>query len=320
MPLSEITQALVRRGVITRDAGAEAERRKKLYGGGLDTVLLELRATDEETLISHLAEIVGIPLAPTTVVHQFPILAADQAQAREKRGKWLDQLDGPAAQRLGAVPVARHDDVLDVLVRPDHDHDLLVTWAEQRSLLIEPMLHFGSSLPGLVAHHLRHPGAAALPCFARQAGRHRHRTCRGRRSRRMDSRTPTPVVAKVDPIETLLAAARLGDTSSRRSALRLLARRLADPRVIALRVGLERKAAESPPAVAIGALRSLAELRDKNAVPTLVQVLSTENEDVAAAAQAALVALTGEDCGRKPKRWLDWWSRMGMRTRVEWFA
>jgi hypothetical protein len=308
MPLSEIIQALVRRGVITRDAGVEAERRRNLYGGGIDTVLLELRATDEATLLSHLAEILGIPLAPTTATYELP-------PAAEKGEQWID---GPTAQRLGAVPVARHADALDVLVRPEHDHDLLVDWAEQHALLIEPMLISEARFRGLLRAIYDIPVPPRyLALLAKLVGTATARAVAGDRGR-PERQTPSPVLADVDPIETLLAAARLGDTPSRHAALRLLARRPSSPRVNALRLDLERKAEHSPPTVAVAALRALAELRDKNSVPALVQVLQAENEDVATAAQAALVALTSEDLGRKPKRWLDWWSRMGHRSRVEW--
>ena len=91
MSLSEIAQALVRRGVITRDSAIEAEQRRNLYGGGLDTALLELQASDEETLTTHLAEIIGIPLAPVATL----TLPADTAA----RG-WMDaataQFHGPS--------------------------------------------------------------------------------------------------------------------------------------------------------------------------------------------------------------------------------
>lgn len=302
MPLSEIAQALVRRGVVTREAAVEAERRKKIYGGGLDTTLLELRATDEETLTSHLAEILGIPAAPSSRVDDTPDPAARE---------WIDDA---TARRLGAVPMAKRNDALDVLVRPDHDHDMLVAWAAERALLIEPMLITEVRFRGLLCTLYDIPVPPRyLALLARLVGTANARAVAGDRARR----TSTPTRGGVDEVETLLIAARLGDAQSRRSALRLLARRLDDPRVVAFRHALEKKAAVNDGAAA-GALRAIAELRDKNAVPAVAELLETGNEEVAAAAQAALVALTCEDLGRKPKRWLEWWEKMGSRTRVEW--
>jgi len=306
MSLSEIAQALVRRGVITRDAALEAEQRKKLYGGGLDTALLELRATDEETLISHLAEIIGIPLASPSTLATTPNRAASA---------WMA---GATAQKVGAVPRAKQGDVLDVLARPEHDHDALVAWAEQRTLLIEPALvceaRFRAHLHALYGIPMP---PRYLSLLAKLVGTTNARAVAGD-SARSDMRTPTPVMPGVDPVETLLAAARLGDAASRRRALRRLSRRVHDPRVRALRQALEKKAGASDATVAAGALRALAELRDKNAVPAIAEMLEAANPDTATAAHDALVALTCEDAGMKSKRWLDWWAKMGSLSRVEW--
>ena len=305
MPLSETAQALVRRGVITRDAAIEAEQRKKLYGGGLDTALLELRATDEETLTGHLAEIIGIPLAPASSVKAMPDRTASA---------WMDSA---TAQKLGAAPRAKQGDVLDVWVRPEHDHDALVAWAERRSLLIEPALvsevRFRAHVYAL--YDIPMP-PRYLSLLAKLVGTATARAVAGDGAR-PDMRTPTPVVAGVDPVETLLAAARLGNAAARKTALRRLSRRVHDPRVVAFRHALEKKSTGDA-TVGTGALRALAELRDKNAVPAIAEALEAENPDIAAAAHAALVALTCEDLGRKTKRWMDWWTKMGSLSRVEW--
>lgn len=306
MPLSEIAQALVRRGVITRDAGLEAEQRKKLYGGGLDTALLELRATDEETLASHLAEIIGIAMVPMTELGAVPDPAAKQ---------WID---ATRAQKVGAAPVGRHGDAIDVWVRPEHDHDALLAWSRQHGLLVEPLLvcevRFRVLLRSLYGVPVP-PRYLAL--LARLLGVADARRAVGQDDG-WEMRTPTPVVAGVDPVDTFVAAARLGDASVRKSALRHLACRLGDRRVVELRRGLERKAHDKDPTVATTALQALAHLRDKNTVPAIIDVLELGDGAVVAAAQATLVALTCEDLGRKAKRWLEWWNAMGSRSRTEW--
>jgi hypothetical protein len=330
--LSEIARALVRECVITHDAAVEAEQRKKLYGGGLDTALLELRATDEETLTSALAEIIGIPLLPLAAITAGNASGADwisqpkpiaEGQGNPSRVPitidrssrvWMDMA---TAQKIGAAPRSRHGDVLDVLVRPEHDHDAMVAWAEQRSLLIEPVLicevRFRAHLSTL--YDIPMP-PRYLSLLAKLVGTANARMVAERA--REDMRTPTPVTVGVDPIETLLAAARLGDPTARRRALRRLSRRLDDHRVLAFRHALERKAIHGGPVIAAGALRALAELRDKSAVPVIIDLLDNKNEDIVAAAQASLIALTCEDLGRKSKRWLDWWEKMGGLSRVEW--
>lgn len=306
MALSEIAAALVRRGVITRTFAVEAEQRKKLYGGGLDTALLELRAADEETLTTHLAEIIGIPLAP---------LAAATAPPNPLAKGWMD---GGTAQKLGVAPRARQGDVFDVLVRPEHDHDAMVAWAETRSLLIEPALVCEVRFRGLLHAIYGIPVAPRyLALLARLAGTATTRAVVGD-SAAMEMRTPTPVATSMDRIGTLLAAARLGEPVARRAALRRLTRHVQDPRVIAFRHALLRKAEHSEPAIAVAALVSLAELRDKNTVPTIAELLESKSEEVATAAHAALVTLTADDQGLRSKRWVEWWARMGNRPRVEW--
>lgn len=306
MPLSDIAQALVRLGVVTHDAAVQAEQRKKLYGGGLDTALLELRATDEETLTSQLAEIIGIPLAPLASLVALPDPSARQ---------WMDP---EVAQTIGAAPRARLGDTLDVLVRPEHDHDALVAWATERTILIEPALvceaRFRAHIH--VLYDLPVP-PRYLALLARLVGTANARAVAEAHGR-SDMRTPTPVAVGIDPVETLLAAARLGDPASRRQALLRLSRRIHDPRVVAFRRGLERKAIEADPVAAKGALRALAELRDKNAVPVVAEILDVAKADLASAAHATLVNLTCEDLGPRSKRWLDWWAKNGDRSRVDW--
>ncbi|MBN2577303.1 MAG: hypothetical protein JXP73_22260 [Deltaproteobacteria bacterium] len=306
MPLSEIARALVRRGVITSKSAVEAEQRRKLYGGGLDTALLELQASDEETLCSHLAEIIGIPLAP---------LAWAAAPPNPAAREWMD---GATAQRLGAAPRALQGDVLDVLVRPEHDHEAMVAWAQARSLLIEPALVCEARFRALLRTLYGLPMAPRyLALLARLVGAAEARVVVGAAAL-PEPRTPTPVAASVDRIDTLLAAARLGDLVARRAALRRLSRHVHDPRVLAFRHALVRKAEQADPAIAMSALEALAELRDKNAVPAVAELLDAENAQVATAAHETLVALTCDDVGHRSKRWMEWWTRMGGRPRVEW--
>jgi len=306
MPLSDIARALIRRGVITESSALEAERRKKLYGGGLDTALLELQATDEPRLVAELAEIIGVPLATPRALAEPPNPAARA---------WMD---GATAQKLGLVPRALQGDVLDVFVRPEHDHDGMVDWAAARALLIEPVLVCEARFRGFLhaVYALPMP-PRYLALLARLVGTTSARAV-VRDSSLVEARTPTPVATTLDRIDTLLAAARLGEPVARRAALRRLTRHVGEPRVVAFRHRLLRKAEHGEPAMAIGALDSLAELRDKNTVPMIAELLERTSPEVAAAAHAALVSLTCEDLGGKTRPWMDWWSKHGGQPRVEW--
>jgi hypothetical protein len=306
MPLSDIACALIRRGVITESSALEAERRKKLYGGGLDTALLELQAVDEPRLVAELAEIIGLPLAPAAAVAEPPNPAAPT---------WMD---GQTAQQLGVVPRRLQGDVLDVFVRPEHDHDGMVDWAAARALLIEPALVSEVRFRGLLHAAYAFPMPPRyLALLARLVGATGARAV-VRDSLAAEPRTPTPVATTLDRIDTLLHAARLGEPVARRAALRRLTRHVGEPRVVAFRHALLRKAEHAEPAIAVSALASLAELRDKNTVPLIAELLEGKPEEVEAAAHAALVALTCENLDARTKHWMDWWSKHGSQPRVEW--
>jgi len=306
MPLSDIACALIRRGVLTESAALEAERRKKLYGGNLDTALLELQAVDEQRLVAELAEIIGVPLAAAAAVAEPPHPAART---------WME---GQTAQKLGVVPRSLQGDVLDVFVRPEHDHDGMVDWAAARALLIEPALVCEVRFRGLLHAVYGFPMPPRyLALLARLVGTTSARAV-VRDGPAGETRTPTPVATPLDRIDTLLAAARLGEPVARRAALRRLTRYVGEPRVVAFRHALLRKAEHAEPPVAVSALASLAELRDKNTVPMIAELLEGKSEEVATAARAALVALTCDDLGGKTKHWMDWWTKHGTEPRVEW--
>ncbi len=65
-------------------------------------------------------------------------------------------------------------------------------------------------------------------------------------------------------------------------------------------------------------IETLGELRERLAVPLLIEALNDELEEVAAAARRALMIVTRQDLGRDPKKWQTWWAQNGGRHRVEW--
>ena len=308
MPTSSLASDLVNASLLSQEIAAQAERRRLLYGGGLDTVLLEMGLLDEKTLVTHMANLTGIPAAP------LERLAKPDLQA----GPWLD---AGAAARLGAVPIGRHEDALELAVHPEANHDALVAWAGERHLLVEPYLVTEARFRGLlgVVYHIPVPprfvsllarlmGATTARCWLAPA-------------------QPLPPVARaraasaapaVDEVETLIETARLGDEAARRSAWRALGRRLHDPRVAAASRSLQAKLPSSDVGTATAALAALAELRDPSSVPAIIDRLESEDEQVALTARSTLLALAGDDLGPKRRRWLDWWEKMRQRPRLEW--
>jgi len=55
---------------------------------------------------------------------------------------------------------------------------------------------------------------------------------------------------------------------------------------------------------------------DKAAIPDLIERLEMADDPVAA--QEALVAITKQDLGSRPKRWAAWWERHQNDDRVDW--
>jgi hypothetical protein len=306
MPSSPLASALVKASLFSQEIAAEAERRCQLYGGGLDTVLLEMSLVDERTLVTHLADFTGIPAAP------LERLARPDPDA----GAWLD---AGAAARLGAVPIGRREDALELAVHPEAKHDALVAWADERRVLLKPYLVTEARFRGLLGVVYRIPvpprfvsllaklmGAAparrwlALAQPLPQAGR-------------APATAPT-----VDEVETLIETARLGDEAARRSAWRALGRSLHDPRAAAAARSLQAKLSSPDPAVVGAALVALAELRDPSSMPAIIERLESDDQQIALTARSTLLALAGDDLGPKRRRWLDWWEKMRRRPRLEW--
>ena len=305
MAISSLATDLVKASLLSQEMAVQVEQRHQLYGGGLDTVVLEMGLLDEKTLVTHIANLTGIPAAP------LERLANPDPQA----GPWFA---AGAAARIGAVPIGRHQDALEVAVHPEADHDALVAWVGERHLLVEPYLVTEARFRGLlgVTYHITVP-PRFVSLLAKLMGATAAR-------RWLTVARPSPAVAPgtstqaIDEVATLIETARLGDEAARRSACRALGRRLHDPRVAAYSLSLQAKLSSPDAGVSSVALIALTELRDPASVPAIIERLESENEQLALTARSTLLALTGDDLGPKPRRWLDWWDKMGQRPRLEW--
>jgi hypothetical protein len=306
MSSSSFASALIRASLLPAATVAEAERRRQMYGGGLDTVLLEMGALDERTLIIHLANHTGITAVP------LERLAEMEPQATS----WLD---AGAAARLGAVPIGRHGDALELALHPEADHDALVAWAAERHVLIEPFLVVEARFRGLLGFAYQIPiPSRFVSLLAKLMG---PGAARRWQALAQPTRTPLPqpvLHTTVDEVGTLLESARLGNEGARSAAWRALRWRLHDPRVASASGHLQAKLIGHDEAVVIGVLRALSDLRDPASVPAIIACLDDSNDRIALAARATLLAIAGDDLGPKKKRWLDWWEKMQDRPRLEW--
>lgn len=106
-----LAERLVSSGALRREAVQMARRRQQVYGGGLDTVLLEMGLVDEGTLWALLVENAGLPPLPPSFL-DGPIVEPDLL------------FDLPTARRLGAFvfePAQSASDHLQAVARPNFD-------------------------------------------------------------------------------------------------------------------------------------------------------------------------------------------------------
>ncbi len=143
------------RGLLTAPRLDRAERRRQLYGGTLDTVLLELALIDEDVVARALSEATGLPEGP-----QGEILAGPK-DARER-------MDPATCRNLSAVPLALIGDRLRVAIHIDTSIAGLHAWAQTVDLLVEPLIVPQMRFEALFAASY---GVSVAPRFAALLGR-----------------------------------------------------------------------------------------------------------------------------------------------------
>jgi hypothetical protein len=107
---------MVRRGALDAGGLLRARKRQSLYGGALDTALLELGLCDERTVVTQLAEASGL-------------LAGDRDWLESAAKEIALSIDRPTARRLGAQPIALQGDTLQLAVRFGADLKAAADWA-----------------------------------------------------------------------------------------------------------------------------------------------------------------------------------------------
>ena len=104
---SRLSSLLVRDGVLGVKRMEQAFQRQVIYGGGLDTILLEMNAVQEERLWHYLSLATGLPAADRDLLEYFDPRAV-QVCPREIAEKYHVApcaLDGPALRCLVIDPV-----------------------------------------------------------------------------------------------------------------------------------------------------------------------------------------------------------------------
>lgn len=126
---SRLASLLVQDGLVSAKKMAEAFQRQVIYGGTLDTILLEMDIVDEQTLLEALARSSSLPIAGD--------LPLPEQLAALKLSEWMPL---QMSERHRAVPVALDANVLRVLVIDPPDRKQLDELGYTLSLTIEPII------------------------------------------------------------------------------------------------------------------------------------------------------------------------------------
>jgi len=104
---SRLSDRLVNAGRVSADTMRAAIARQAVYGGALDTALLETAALDESLLWEELGVVTGLPIPE-------PALCENPVKCVNPDGSPIE-LDGGWSERARAVPVGVRDGALQVL-------------------------------------------------------------------------------------------------------------------------------------------------------------------------------------------------------------
>jgi hypothetical protein len=124
---SRLSSLLVRDGVVTVRRMEKAFQRQVLFGGGLDTILLEMNETTEQRLLQYLSMATGLP--PATARE----LEGADARAAARCSRDL-------SDRFSIVPLWSEGEALRVLTRDPVDLAALEILANELEVSIQPFV------------------------------------------------------------------------------------------------------------------------------------------------------------------------------------
>lgn len=127
---SRLSSLLVQDGLVSAKRMADAFQRQVIYGGTLDTNLLEMRVVEEEVLLNYLGRAAGLPTQPAGI----------SAMGRPS-GEVLQAFPREVAERFRAVPAESTDGgVLRVLVADPVEPQDMEALAQTLNQRIEPWI------------------------------------------------------------------------------------------------------------------------------------------------------------------------------------
>lgn len=277
---SRLSDHLLGAGLVPVEAVRAAVARQAVYGGALDTALLELEALDEAALWGALAAATELGV-PDRALCEAPqrLLKPDGSDALALDAAW--------SVRCRAVPVGLKDGTLQILcgeplARPAIEA-ATGTLAVPFALFVAPEIWIAAVQQAIYGRPME-PRLVRL--FARVVGAQPVR-------RWQAAHTPAPPPVPPEPPVELPA---------RESPTRQTPAPPASPAPAV-------SAAQAPRAPAGPTL-------DKDEVPALIVRLERGGD--VKVAHAALVAITKQDFGTKAKRWTSWWNKHQDDDRIDW--
>jgi hypothetical protein len=311
---ARLSDFLIHDGALPMETVRGATARQIVYGGALDTALLEMEALAEATIWDELSHASGLPVPDPALIR-----AATPASA--------GAFDAARSERCRAVPVGRNGNRLQLVCGEPIEREALREVSEELAIALD--LYVVPEVRLQMARQAVY-GQPVPPRFVPIMGRvlgpeSARRWVEGR----ANSPAVTPIApatstalvlqeAPADDTDQLCRAASDAHGAERISALQALRTRLEHPRVRELAAAYRDNAASASPALALWAVVAVGELRDRLAVPLLIDLVESNDVELAEVARNALVEITRQDFGASRRRWRAWLAAHGEEARVDW--
>ena len=291
---SRLSDRLVKAGRVSADTMRAAVARQAVYGGSLDTALLETDAIDEPLLWEELGVATGLPM-PEPALCENPVKCVNpDGTAIELDAAWSDKARAvPVGVRAGALQVLCGEP----LARPELDaaserlgvpFQLYIVPEVRLAAVRQADLQSADAAPAATAVRARRGRRAGAP-VADLARRSRSRSTRSAGSRCCRAGRPPPAAAP--------DAKKTAEEAGAPPVLAPLAAPVLAP-------------AAPPPDVAKKPL-----VVNKAEVAKLIgRLYSNEAEK----ARVELMMITKQDFGTKARRWEAWWGKHKDDDRFEW--
>jgi hypothetical protein len=292
---SRLSDRLVNAGRVSADMMRSAIARQAVYGGALDTALLETDAIDETLLWDELGVVTGLPIPE-------PALCESPVKCVNPDGTALE-LDGVWSEKARAVPVGVRDGALQILCGEPLARVELDAASERLGvafqLYIVPEVRLAAVRQAIFGQPMP---PRLLRLFARVAGAEpvrRWQTAHHKKVKVDEKRGVEVLPRRLAPAP----AANPGRGAAR-----------SGPEPAGPRPEPTNDGTVAPPAAAApvpGGLEPVSK-------PQIVKLIGGLYGRDAEKAREELIAITKQDFGTKARRWEAWWAKHQDDDRVEW--